>query len=150
MWHAGMPALAFDDYLEAVGRSRHGPPAYADRPDREAGPHVLGEDSIGLVLPEHPFFHHPLGSAGRRRLLGGLEDEQHTAGKRRPGLIQQQASPHQHRRVRVVTAEQCITPSFSETKSWSFSSCKGNASISARQATVLPVLSPYTMPSTPN
>src|SRR5918993_441386 len=70
------------------------------------------------------------------------------------GGTRHHASPNTHLSPTNIAVwascpQACITPSTFETKACSFSSCMGNASISALKATVLPGLLPSTTPSTP-
>src|SRR5215207_5439176 len=68
---ARVSALTLDRHLEAVGGARHRPPAYAHLPCRQLGPHVLREDDVRTMLPEHAILHHPLRPTGGRSLLRG-------------------------------------------------------------------------------
>src|SRR5919112_4068682 len=77
---ARVSALTLDRYLEAVGGARHRAPAHAHLPRWQLGPHVLREDDVRRMLPEHALFHHPQRPTGGRSLLRGLEQEEHPAG----------------------------------------------------------------------
>src|SRR5919112_6244939 len=104
MGFARVSALTLDRPLEAVGGARHRASTYTHLSCRQVGPHVLREDDVRAMLPEHAVLHHPPRPTGGRSLLRRLEQEEHAAREFLPYLIEQPSCPYQHRRMGVVPA----------------------------------------------
>jgi hypothetical protein len=93
--------------VEVVHRCERGPRRVADAPDIELGGRVEAEYRLGRRIPQHAIRHHQLGApllAGRRALLGGLEDELHRARQLVPQRRQHRGDAELDRGVDVVPA----------------------------------------------
>src|SRR5215210_5569899 len=148
MWFARVSALTLDRHLEAVGGTVIGPRRTPTCPAGSSGHTCCAKMTRGrcsLNTPSRIIRRAPpageASSAGwnRRSTRPGISSLTSSSNHPAPTSIAVWAS----------CPQACIIPSTFETKEWSFSSCMGNASMSALKATVSPRLPPSTTPSTP-